>query len=95
MEIDSLFGHGGEGVRPLPKPTATFVSSDGIGEMTEDKIRGIVCNPVYAGIGPFPGLITDEQWVRAAAKMIVEDGAEQFLVNLLHMLRASFADSDQ
>lgn len=29
--------------------------------------RGIVSNPVYAGIGPFPGLITDEQWVRAAA----------------------------
>ncbi len=67
MEIDSVFGNKGEGARPLPKPTATFVSSDGIGEMTEDKIRGIVCNPVYAGIGPFPGLITDEQWVRAAA----------------------------
>ena len=95
MEIDSVFGNKGEGPRPLPKPTATLVSSDGIGEMTEDKIRGIVCNPVYAGIGPFPGLISDEQWVRAAATMIAEDGAEQFLVNLLHILRASFAASDQ
>ena len=95
MEIDSVFGKREEGARPLPRPTATFVSSDDIGEMTEDEIRGIVCNPVYAGIGPFPGLITDEHWVRAAAKMIAEDGAEQFLVNLLYLLRASFAASDQ
>jgi len=96
MEIDSMFGNTGEEARPLPtRPTATFVSSDDIGEMTEDEIRGIVCNPVYAGIGPFPGLITDEHWVRAAAKMIAEDGAEQFLVNLLYLLRASFAASDQ
>ena len=90
-----MFGKREEGARPLPKPTATFVSSDSIGEMTEDKIRAIVCNPVYAGIGTFPGLITDEQWVRAAATMIAEDGAEQFLVNLLHILRASFAASNQ
>lgn len=95
MDIDSVFGNRGEGARPLPKPTATFVSSDGIGEMTEGKIRGIVCNPVYAGIGPFPGFITDEQWVRTAVAMIAEDGPEQFLVNLLHILRASFAASDE
>ncbi len=94
MTIDSAFGNRGEGESPLPKPTATFVSSDDVGEMTEDKIRGIVCNPVYAGIGPFPGLIPDEQWVRAAATMVEEDGTEQFLVNLLHVLRQSFPATD-
>ena len=94
MTIDSAYRNSGEEKRPLPKPTATFVSSDGIGEMTEDKIRGIVCNPVCAGIGPYPGLITDDQWVRAAAKMVEEDGAEQFLVNLLHVLRLTFPATD-
>ena len=94
MSIDSVFENRGEAVKPLPEPNATFVSGDDIGKMTEDKIRGIVCNPVYAGIGPFPGLIADEQWVRAAVKMIAEDGAEQFLVNLLHMLRSTFPASD-
>ena len=43
-----------DGERPLPKPNATFVSNDAVGEMTPDKIRGIACNPVYAGVGPYP-----------------------------------------
>ena len=29
----------------------------------------------------------DEQWVRCAAKAIAEDGPEQFLVNMLYVLR--------
>jgi hypothetical protein len=47
----------------------------------------MIANPIYAGIGPYPQLIPDEQWVRCAAKAIAQDGAEQFLVNMLHVLR--------
>lgn len=47
---------------------------------TEEEVRGMIANPIYAGIGPYPQLIPDEQWVRCAAKAIAQDGAEQFLV---------------
>ena len=54
---------------------------------TEEQVRGLVSNPLYAGIGPYPALVTDEQWVRAAKQAIREVGTEQFLVNLLAVLR--------
>jgi hypothetical protein len=51
----------------------------------------MVCNPIYAGVGPFPQLIPDEEWVAAAAQSIKKEGAEQFLVNMLYVLRLSLA----
>jgi hypothetical protein len=79
------------GGKLLP-PNATFRSADQTGDFTPAEIRGMVCNPVYAGFGPFPALVTDEQWVAAAAVAIEKEGAEQFLVNLLHVLRETFAE---
>ena len=57
----------------------------------------VVCHladyePIYAGVGPFPRLVEDAAWVRACAKLIQEEGAEQFLVNLLHVLRECFRE---
>ena len=72
---------------PLPKPNVEFAAADDSGEMTPEKLRAMFCNPVYAGIGPFPALVDDETWVRAAAKQIEEHGSEQFLVNMLYVLR--------
>jgi hypothetical protein len=42
-----------------------------------------------AVVGPYPALVDDETWVRAAAQMIKKEGFEQFLVNLLYVLRHS------
>ena len=80
--------------KKLPKPNATFRSNDAPGDITPAQIRGMICNPVYAGLGPYPGLVSDEEWVAAAKAAIKEDGAEQFLVNLLHVLRETFAEED-
>ena len=77
---------------PLPKPNAKMKMSGSGMSLTEEEVRGLIPNPVYAGIGPFPQLVTDEQWIRAAAKAIQEDGPEQFLVNMLHVLRQSLKD---
>jgi len=74
----------------IPPVTAEFRSDDDEGQLTEGQIRGMICNPIYAGIGPFPQLIDDEQWVAAATKAIQEDGPEQFLVNMLYVLRETF-----
>jgi hypothetical protein len=58
--------------------------------ITPDKMRSLICNPVYAGVGVFPALVDEETWVRAATQMIKKEGAEQFLVNMLYVLRRSF-----
>src|SRR6266704_1589261 len=83
----------GQPEAPLPKPNATMKPGGSAEDFTEEEVRGIIANPVYVGIGPFPQVGTDEQWIRAAAKAIREDGAEQFLVNMLHVLRQSLKDA--
>ena len=70
---------------PLPKPTVIYATSDNAGD--PKAIRGIICNPLYAGVPPYPAIVTDEEWVGSAKKMIAEEGAEQFLVNMLYVLR--------
>ena len=79
--------HNGRG-KALPKPKARMkLGGSSMAELTEEEVRGMIANPIYAGIDPYPQLIPDEQWVRGAAKAIAEDGPEQFLVNVLHVLR--------
>lgn len=73
---------------PLPKPNIDLAHKTP-GEMNTGNVRVFFCNPVYAGLGPYPAIIDDETWVRAAAKAMREDGAEQWLVNMLAALRAS------
>lgn len=72
----------------LPKPNVIFALKGA--DKNEDILRGMICNPVYAGIGPFPEIMDEEQWVKAAVRMIEKEGSEQFLVNMLYMLRKSF-----
>lgn len=76
----------------LPKPTVQFVTNAGpeSGSWKEEDVRGVLCNPIAAGIPPFPAVVDDEKWVAAAKKMIAEEGAEQFLVNLLYLLRRTY-----
>ena len=75
--------------RPIPKPTVDCDYSGG--ELTLGNVEALLCNPVYAGVGPYPAVVDDETWVRAAAKAMKEQGVEQWLVNMLHTLRASLA----
>ena len=75
----------------LPKPDVEFVvHGTKPGQFTAAGIKGIVMNPVYAGIGEYPPLMSDKQWIAACKKILEEDSPEQFLVNLLFILRATF-----
>ena len=76
---------------PLPKPNVKYSNTPG--ETSEASLRGLISNPVYVGVPPYPRLVSDEAWVKAALELIEEDGAEQFLVNLLFMLRNSIVDA--
>jgi len=79
----------------LPKPNAVFVPNTKEPEdFTEEDVRGMISNPIYAGIGPFPQIIPDEMWVGTAERQINKEGATQFLVNMLHVLRESLRDID-
>ena len=86
--------------KPLPTPNVVFQGRDSslssnLADQTDDdqftpeETRGILCNPIYAGVPPYPAIVEEETWVHAAAQAIHEQGAEQFLVNLLFMLRLS------
>lgn len=77
--------------RGLPKPNAKFVQElPPKGKWTAEDVRGVLCNPIYTGVGPFPRIISDREWVDIAIKAMKEDGEEQFLVNLLFLLRETF-----
>jgi hypothetical protein len=59
-------------------------------ELTPEAVRGMVTNPIYAGVGPYPRMVEDDAWVQACARLIEDEGAIQFLVNLLFVLGESF-----
>jgi len=71
---------------PLPKPNVDL-SPSGDGDVTPEQVRALFCNPLFTGIAHFPKVVDDETWVRAAMQAIREHGAEQWLVNMLYVLR--------
>src|SRR6201982_12351 len=88
MNLTDILADDGE--KPVPKTNAVRRLSGDEAPSNPEHVRGIICNPCYAGVGPYPGLVPEAAWVHAAARAIQEDGAEQFLVNMLQMLRESF-----
>lgn len=73
--------------KPLPKPT---VKSTGGSQWSAADIGGVLCNPVVTGLGPFPQVVPENIWLKAAEKQVAEEGAEQYLVNMVFMLKESF-----
>jgi hypothetical protein len=66
----------------LPQDTAQFPI--GMAEAA-------ICNPIYAGIPPYPPLVSDEDWIVAARRVIEQEGIEQFLANMLYLLRLAMS----
>ena len=91
MDIGDIFRKSnGKGGTSIPSPNVDVKLCGDKTEWTEEQIRGIICNPIYAGIGPFPSYVSDEEWIKCAAIQISNEGAEQFLVNLLYVMRMCF-----
>jgi hypothetical protein len=89
----SIWPEGNGSDRPLPGPNVVVTrAGTSLHGLPPEAVKGILVNPIYAGVGPFPRLVEDAAWVRACAKLIEEEGAEQFLVNLLHVLRECFRE---
>lgn len=58
-------------------------------QWTDQQVLRIVCNPVYAGIHPFPRTVDDEMWIKSASRAMKEMGRESFLRMMLSELRSS------
>ena len=91
--LDSIWPESNGANKPLPAPN-DVVARAGTppDELSPAAVKGILVNPIYTGVGPFPRLVEDAAWVRACAKLIEEEGPEQFLVNLLYVLRECFQE---
>jgi hypothetical protein len=86
-----IWPEGNGGNEPLPAPNVVLARAGAqLDELSPEAVKGILVNPIYAGVGPFPRLVEDAAWIRACAKLIEEEGAQQFLVNLLYVLRECF-----
>ena len=91
--VNSIWPEGNGTESPLPAPNVVVaMSGTPLDELSPEAVRGILVNPIYAGVGPFPRLVQDDAWVRGCARMIEEEGAEQVLVNLLYVLRECLGD---
>jgi hypothetical protein len=85
MMVNSIWSESNGGSKPLPVPNV--IVANPLDEPSPEAVRGMLVNPIYTGVGPFPRLVEDAAWVRACVKLIAEEGPEQFLVNLLFVLR--------
>ena len=91
--VDSFWPESDGSSKPLPTPNVVVVRSGTPPEqLSPEAVKGILVNPIYTGVGPFPRLVEDAAWVRVCAKLIEEEGTEQFLVNLLYVLRECFQE---
>lgn len=77
--------------KPLPGRTVKYVTN--ADELSEAAVEGMISNPVYVGVPPYRRVVSDEAWIQAATQLIEKKGAEQFLVNMLYMLRVSMVDA--
>ncbi len=74
----------------VPLPDVAYPGDrDWQDEWNEKMVGGIICNPVYAGIPPFPKMIDDKAWIAAGVKMVNNVGLRQYLVNVLYELKKS------
>ena len=72
--LDSIWAEGNGSDRPLPAPNVVVTRAGApVHELPPEAVRGILVNPIYTGVGPFPRLVEDAAWVRACAKLIQEE----------------------
>ena len=86
--VHSIWPESNGSNKPLPEPNVVVArAGTPPDQLSQEAVKGILVNPIYTGVGPFPRLVEDAAWVRACAKLIEEEGPQQFLVNLLYVLR--------
>lgn len=55
-------------------------------------IRGVLHNPIYVGIGPYPALIDEATWIKAQESAVKEDGFATVLGQIRRLAEDSLGD---
>src|ERR1700720_200164 len=67
--VNSIWPESNGGKKPLPAPNVVVArSGTPPDQLSPQAVKGILVNPIYTGVGPFPRLVEDAAWVRACAK---------------------------
>jgi hypothetical protein len=56
----------------------------------EEDVGKIISNPVLAGIGPYQGIVSDQEWIRANAVVVKQKGAESTIKRILTIYAEAF-----
>lgn len=64
------------------------------GVWTVNDVRKLIINPVYAGVGEYPAIISDELWLSGNVALLREIGPRRFLKLLLEVSRET-AEGDE
>jgi hypothetical protein len=64
MMLDSIWPESNGSNKPLPAPNV-IVARSGTppDQLSPEAVKGILVNPIYTGVGPFPRLVEDAAWV--------------------------------
>lgn len=46
-------------------------------KVSEEDVKNIIHNPVYAGLGSFPRIVSDKEWIEANAMAVERNGKER------------------
>jgi hypothetical protein len=59
-------------------------------QWTPSAVRDMLTNPIYTGMGPYPAIIRDEDWLDANTRLIEEDGPEVVVKSILAQFQETF-----
>jgi len=65
-------------------------SGGGSGSWTSNDIRGVLHNPIYIGIGPYPALIDEATWIKAQEQTIKDEGTGAVLGQIRRLVEETF-----
>jgi hypothetical protein len=60
------------------------------GRWTEEMIVDLLANPIYAGVGPFPAIVSDDLWLKAFEHLVNDIGAVRACQAVRHALAGTF-----
>lgn len=73
-------------------PTANVTIPRAGDRWTGEGVAGMLCNPIYAGVAPYPALVDEKTWISSAQITLKKVSIEQFFVNMLYALRVSLRE---
>jgi hypothetical protein len=95
MSIEQIKTNGGHTMgkrrakRKVQSGEYLFTHLDGT-PWNEEDVGKIISNPILAGIGPYQGIVSDQQWIGANTVIVKQEGAESTIKRILTIYAEAF-----